>query len=79
MLEAGVNPYSGMFFNPPRSLADQNFSPANKFPWQTSNFDSSRNGSWKNSQGYFGISNKTWGTLTFGRTNSLTFDTQSQI
>ena len=78
VLEAGINPYSGMFLNPPRSLADQNTSPANKFPWQTSNFDSSRNGSWMNSQGYFGVSNKVWGTLTFGRTNSLSFDTQNK-
>ena len=30
VLEAGVNPYSGMFLNPPRSLADQNFSRANQ-------------------------------------------------
>ena len=39
VLEAGVNPYSGMFYNGPRSLADNNARPANTFPWQTSNFE----------------------------------------
>ncbi len=48
ILEAGVNPYSGMFYNGPRSLADNNARPANTFPWQTSNFDSSRAGQWVN-------------------------------
>jgi len=87
VLEAGVNPYSGVFTNPVRSLADNNVNAANgqvkingKTYWryQTANFDSSRNGSWDNSQGYAGISHKTWGTLTFGRTNSLSNDTQSK-
>jgi predicted porin len=88
VLEAGFNPYSGMPLNPPRSLADMNTT-ANTgktavtfgkktvnsyFQYQRANFDSSRNGSWDNSQGYVGVSNKTWGTLTFGRTNSLAFD-----
>ena len=74
VLEAGVNPTSGMFFNGPRSLADNNFRPANTFPFQTTNLDSSRAGQWDNSQAYIGVSNNTWGALTFGRTNSLALD-----
>ena len=38
------------------------------------NFNSSRAGQWDNSQGYVGISNPVYGTLTFGRTNSLSLD-----
>jgi predicted porin len=78
VVEAGIQPYSGMFLNPPRSLADNNLRPSNTFPFQTANFDSSRNGSWDNSQGFVGVSNKTYGTLTFGRTNSLTYDNLSK-
>jgi predicted porin len=84
LAEAGFNPYSGMLLNPPRSLADNNTSAANgvitikgkKYPgfYQTANFDSSRNGSWWNSQAFLGISNTTFGSLTFGRTNSLSYD-----
>ena len=44
---------------------------------QNTNPNSSRAGQWDNSQGYTGVSSPTWGTLTFGRTNSLTYDTQS--
>ena len=57
VLEAGVNPYSGMFANGPRSLAYNNARPANTFPFQNTNFDGSRAGQWDNSQGYLGISN----------------------
>jgi predicted porin len=74
VLEAGVNPYSGMFFNGPRSLADNNARPAGVYPFQNANFDGSRAGQWDNSQGYLGISNPVYGTLTFGRTNSLALD-----
>ena len=71
VLEAGVNPYSGMFLNSPRSLAYNNSRPTNTFPFQNNNFDGSRAGQWDNSQGFLGISNPVYGTLTFGRTNSL--------
>ncbi len=74
VLEAGVNPLSGMFVNGPRSLADNNVRPQGTFPWQTTNSDSSRAGQWYNAQAYIGVSNKTYGTLTFGRTNSLSLD-----
>jgi predicted porin len=77
VLEAGVNPYSGMFANGPRSLASNNARPANTFPFQNANFDGSRAGQWDNSQGYLGISNPVYGTLTFGRTNSLALDVTS--
>ena len=80
VLEAGVNPYSGMFDNGPRSLVDNNTRATNGIisgkhtPFQGVNLDSSRAGQWDNSQGYLGISNNTYGTLTFGRTNSLAYD-----
>jgi hypothetical protein len=77
VLEAAVNPYSGMFANGPRSLADNNARPANTPPFQNANFAGSRAGQWDNSQGYLGISNNVYGTLTFGRTNSLSFDVTS--
>jgi predicted porin len=77
VLEAGVNPYSGMFDNGPRSLAYNNARPANTYPFQNANFDGSRAGQWDNSQGYLGISNPVYGTLTFGRTNSLALDVTS--
>jgi predicted porin len=77
VLEAGVNPYSGLFANGPRSLASNNARPANTPPFQNANFDGSRAGQWDNSQGYLGISNPVYGTLTFGRTNSLAFDVTS--
>jgi predicted porin len=77
VLEAGVNPYSGMFYNGPRSLAYNNARPANTFPFQNTSFDSSRAGQWDNSQAYLGVSNPVYGTLTFGRTNSLANDVTS--
>ena len=77
VLEAGVNPYSGMFDNGPRSLADNNARPIGKWPFQTTNFDGSRAGQWDNSQGYLGLSNPVFGAVTFGRTNSLSFDALS--
>ncbi len=38
---------------------------------ETANFNSSRAGQWDNSQGFIGFSHAVYGTLTFGRTNSL--------
>ena len=74
VLEAGISPYSGMFNNGPRSLADNNAALNNKSPFSGTALDSSRAGQWDNSQGYIGISNNTYGTLTVGRTNSLVAD-----
>ena len=92
VLEAAINPYSGMFLNSPRSLADQSFNAANGITtvtiggkkytvyntWQSTNFDGSRAGQWDNSQGYIGVSHKVFGTLTFGRTNALSNDALSK-
>jgi predicted porin len=77
VLEAGISPYSGMFNNGPRSLADNNLNATSKAPFSGTALDSSRAGQWDNSQGYIGISNNTYGTLTFGRTNSLVLDSLS--
>jgi len=77
VLEAGVNPYSGMFYNGPRTLTDNNVRPAGNYPWQNRNADSSRAGQWDNSQAFLGVSNPVYGTLTFGRTNSLANDVTS--
>jgi len=66
--ETGFNPYSLNLINGPQSLAYNNF---NKTANQRTQFDSSRAGQWDNGQGFFGISNPDYGTLTFGRTNTL--------
>ena len=71
VVEAAFDPYSGMLINAPRSRTDNNVNP---FASQTVNFNSSRAGQWDNSQGYIGLSNPGYGTLTFGRTNSLSLD-----
>ena len=51
-------------------------SPENGLPLvlQSANADSSRTGQWDNSQGFIGLSNKTYGTLTVGRVNTLSLD-----
>ena len=67
-VELGYNPYSLMLINGPRSLADNNL---NSAAFQTAHGDSSRAGQWDNSQGFVGVSNKTYGTVTFGRVNAL--------
>src|SRR5208337_1997073 len=67
-IEFGYNPYSLMLINGPRSLTDNNL---NTTAFQTAHGDSSRAGQWDNSQGFVGISNKTYGTVTFGRVNAL--------
>ena len=84
VIEAGVNPYSGMLVNQPNSMTDNNARASNGVitingkryfgSYQNANFDSSRNGSFWNSQAFLGLSNPVYGTITFGRTNSLAFD-----
>jgi predicted porin len=67
-VEAGFNPFSMRLINGPQSLAANNpFTPAD----QTTHFDSARAGTWDNGQGFIGVSNPTYGTLTFGRTQLL--------
>ena len=67
-VEAGFNPYTLRLINGARSLADNN-------PYATAlqrtAFDSARAGTWDNGQGFVGISNPAYGTLTFGRTTLL--------
>jgi predicted porin len=70
-VELGYNPLSWMLTNGPRSLTDNNL---NTLAHQTANGDSSRAGQWDNSQAFVGISNKTYGTLSFGRLNALSAD-----
>jgi predicted porin len=57
--------------NGPKSFLDNNGIALAK---QSSNADSSRAGQFYNSVGYAGLSSPTYGTLTFGRQNSLELD-----
>jgi predicted porin len=69
--ELAYNPYSGMLANGPRSLTDNNLNTqANQIAFG----DASRAGQWDNSQGFVGLSSKTYGTLTAGRLNALSLD-----
>jgi predicted porin len=70
-LNFGFNPYSFTAANGPKSFLDNNGVP---LPLQSSNADSSRAGQFYNSVGYAGFSSPTYGTLTFGRQNSLELD-----
>jgi predicted porin len=70
-LNMGFDPYSLQLANGPRSLIENNGVP---LALQNSNADSSRAGQFYNSVGFAGVSSKTFGTLTFGRQNSLTLD-----
>jgi len=70
-VNAGFNPISFKLTNGPKSLIDNNnVALAN----QSYNTDSARSTGWDNSRGYVGLSNATFGTLTFGRQNALTND-----
>jgi predicted porin len=70
-LNMGFDPYSLQLANGPRSLVENNGVPA---ALQNSNADSSRAGQFYNGVGFAGLSSPTFGTLTFGRQNSLTLD-----
>jgi predicted porin len=70
-LNFGFDPYSLTAANGPQSLLDNNGVPLAS---QSSNADSSRAGQFYNAVGYAGFSSKTYGTLTFGRQNSLELD-----
>jgi len=70
-LNFGFNPYSLSAANGPQSIADNDGLPTAK---QSSNADSSRAGQFYNAVGYAGLSSPTYGTLTFGRQNSLELD-----
>ena len=70
-VEAGFDPFSGYLANSQRSQAINN---GKALVLQSANGNSSRAGQWDNSQGFVGVSNKTYGTLVFGRVNSLALD-----
>jgi predicted porin len=70
-VEYAFNPYSLMAANGPRSLTDNNVNPLSR---QTTNGDSSRAGAFSTAQMYVGVSSKTYGMLTLGRMNSLSYD-----
>jgi predicted porin len=69
--ETGFNPQSGNLADGPKSLIHNNGVPQAE---QRSAADSARAGQVFNSQVYGGLSSTTWGTLTFGRQNSLLLD-----
>ena len=70
-VETGFNPYYGYLADAQRSQVQNN---GKALTLQGANNDSSRTGQWDNSQGFLGISNKTYGTLTAGRVNTLSLD-----
>jgi predicted porin len=69
--ETGFNPLSGHLTDACNSIASNAGVPQGS---QTANADSSRCGQFFNSVLYGGVSNKTLGTLTIGRHNSLQLD-----
>ena len=70
-LEAGFDPYSLNFASGPGALHQNIGLPLQD---QSSGGDAASNGKFYNSLGYFGVSNDTWGTLTFFRQLSLGAD-----
>ena len=70
-LEAGFNPYSGYLANSQRSQVQNN---GQALLLQSAQGDGGRGGQWDNSQGFLGVSNKTYGTLIAGRVNTLGLD-----
>jgi predicted porin len=69
--EWGFNPYYGFPAAAQQSQVNQN---GRALLLQGAGADSSRTGQPDNSQGFIGISNKTYGTLTVGRVNTLSLD-----
>lgn len=69
--ELGFNPYWGYLADAQRSQVQNN---GRALTQQNANADSSRTGQYDNSQRFIGLSNKTYGTLTVGRVNSLSLD-----
>src|SRR5271166_2487112 len=70
-VEWGFNPFYGY---PAAAQQAQVQNNGKALVQQNANADSSRTGQWDNSQGFIGISNKTYGTLEFGRVNALSLD-----
>jgi predicted porin len=70
-VETGINPTSGRIADGPSSLVRND---GKALAQQTEAGDSARAGQFDQGQGYFGISSKTFGTLTYGRQYSLILD-----
>jgi predicted porin len=70
-LEAGFNPYSLQLSNGVHSLFVERGIPLGQ---QNSAADSNSQGAFYNNLGFAGVSNDTYGTLTFGRQNTLMTD-----
>lgn len=69
--EWGFNPYYGFPAAAQQAQVNQN---GRALLLQGAGADSSRTGQPDNSQGFIGLSNKTYGTLTVGRVNTLSLD-----
>ncbi len=70
-VETGFNPYYGYLADAQRAQVQNN---GKALILQNANADSSRTGQWDNSQGFIGVSNPTFGTLTAGRVYTLGLD-----
>jgi predicted porin len=70
-VETGFDPFFLTVANSVGSLANNKGVPLSQ---QTANGDSNTQGKFYNSQGYAGVSSDTFGTLTFGRQNTLMGD-----
>jgi predicted porin len=70
-VEAGFNPYSLQALNGVHAVANAIGTPLSQ---QNSFGDSNSQGQFYNDLGFLGVSNDTWGTLTFFRQNSLIQD-----
>ncbi|HXL66543.1 MAG TPA: hypothetical protein VN938_15960 [Xanthobacteraceae bacterium] len=68
--EFAFDPYSGLLANAPQALQDAKGTAQNT---EALPYDSSRWG-WLNTNQYVGFSQPVWGTLTFGRQNTLQLD-----
>jgi predicted porin len=70
-VDGGFDPVTGTLSNGVKSVLDNNGTALRN---QTSNGDSSRDGQVFNNMAYFGLSNPTFGTLTFGRHQTVLAD-----
>jgi predicted porin len=70
-VDASLDPYSLRLSDGPESLVENNNKTIGN---QNTNSDSSRAGQWDDSYGYVGVSNSTFGTLTFRRHPTLSND-----